>query len=81
MDHKVVGMRDVRDYKYAAGGSDRLNTSSPFNIKVQSFTLRNFNQDEVGRLYAQHTAPFLTFGGNMGNLYSKARPIQKLRPI
>ena len=51
----LVGMRDVRDYKYAAGGSDRLNTSSPFNIKVQSFTLRNFNQDEVRRLYAQHT--------------------------
>ena len=51
----LVGMRDVRDYKYAAGGSDRLNTSSPFNIKVQSFTLRNFNQDEVQRLYAQHT--------------------------
>jgi type II secretory pathway predicted ATPase ExeA len=39
----LVGMRDVRDYKYAARGSDRLNTSSPFNIKVQSFTLRNFN--------------------------------------
>jgi len=51
----LVGMRDVRDYKYAAGGSKRLNTSSPFNIKVQSFTLRNFNQDEVRRLYAQHT--------------------------
>ena len=51
----LVGMRDVRDYKYAAGGSDRLNTSSPFNIKVQSFTLRNFNQDEVRRLYHQHT--------------------------
>ena len=51
----LVGMRDVRDYKYAAGGSERLNTSSPFNIKVQSFTLRNFNQDEVRRLYAQHT--------------------------
>jgi len=51
----LVGMRDVRDYKYASGGSDRLNTSSPFNIKVQSFTLRNFNQDEVRRLYHQHT--------------------------
>ena len=51
----LVGMRDVRDYKYAAGGSERLNTSSPFNIKVQSFTLRNFNQDEVQRLYHQHT--------------------------
>lgn len=51
----LVGMRDVRDYKYASGGSDRLNTSSPFNIKVQSLTLRNFNQDEVRRLYHQHT--------------------------
>ncbi|MFZ4558139.1 MAG: AAA family ATPase [Pseudanabaena sp.] len=51
----LVGMRDVRDYKYAAGGSERLNTSSPFNIKVQSFTLRNFNLAEVKRLYAQHT--------------------------
>ena len=51
----LVGMRDVRDYKYASGGSDRLNTSSPFNIKVQSFTLRNFNLAEVTRLYAQHT--------------------------
>jgi len=51
----LVGMRDVRDYKYAAGGSERLNTSSPFNIKVQSFTLRNFNLAEVKRLYTQHT--------------------------
>ena len=51
----LVGMRDVRDYKYAAGGSERLNTSSPFNIKVKSFTLRNFNLGEVKRLYAQHT--------------------------
>jgi hypothetical protein len=51
----LVGMRDVRDYKYAAGGSGRLNTSSPFNIKVQSFTLRNFNLAEVKRLYTQHT--------------------------
>ena len=48
-------MRDVRDYKYAAGDSDHLSTSSPFNIKVQSFTLRNFNLAEVTRLYAQHT--------------------------
>ena len=50
-----MGMRDVRDYKYAAGDSDHLSTSSPFNIKVQSFTLRNFNLAEVTRLYAQHT--------------------------
>lgn len=34
---------------------DRLNTSSPFNIKVSSITLRNFNADEVAQLYQQHT--------------------------
>lgn len=51
----LIGLRDVRDYKVAAGGSDRLNTSSPFNIKVRSITLRNFNASEVAELYAQHT--------------------------
>ncbi|WP_293132064.1 ATP-binding protein [Microcoleus sp. bin38.metabat.b11b12b14.051] len=51
----LIGLRDVRDYKVAAGGSDRLNTSSPFNIKVRSLTMRNFNIEEVAELYAQHT--------------------------
>jgi hypothetical protein len=51
----LVGMRDVRDYKYASGGSDRLNTSSPFNIKVRSFTLSNFTFEDVRNLYQQHT--------------------------
>jgi AAA-like domain len=52
----LIGMRDVRDYKVASGGSDRLNTASPFNIKVESLTLRNFNELEVAELYQQHTA-------------------------
>jgi type II secretory pathway predicted ATPase ExeA len=51
----LVGMRDVRDYKVASGGSDRLNTSSPFNIKVRSLTLNNFNLEDVKNLYEQHT--------------------------
>ncbi|MDH6107344.1 ATP-binding protein, partial [Anabaenopsis tanganyikae CS-531] len=51
----LIGMRDVRDYKVASGGSDRLNTSSPFNIKVRSLTLSNFTLEEVKSLYAQHT--------------------------
>jgi hypothetical protein len=70
----LIGLRDVRDYKVASGGSetvavdgfpgiskllnpkgDRLNTSSPFNIKVSSITLRNFNASEVAELYQQHT--------------------------
>lgn len=52
----LIGLRDVRDYKVAAGGSRRLNTASPFNIKVKSLTLRNFTASEVAELYAQHTA-------------------------
>jgi hypothetical protein len=51
----LIGLRDVRDYKVASGGSDRLNTASPFNIKVESLTLRNFNELEVAELYQQHT--------------------------
>ncbi|QUW04706.1 ATP-binding protein [Chloracidobacterium validum] len=51
----LIGMRDVRDYKVAAGGSDRLHTASPFNIKMRSLTLGNFTQDEVAQLYRQHT--------------------------
>lgn len=34
----------------------RLGTASPFNIKVESLTLRNFNAAEVASLYQQHTA-------------------------
>jgi hypothetical protein len=52
----LIGLRDVRDYKVASGGSDRLHTASPFNIKVESLTLRNFNELEVAELYQQHTA-------------------------
>ncbi len=51
----LIGLRDVRDYKVASGGSERLNTASPFNIKVSSITLRNFNAEEVAELYQQHT--------------------------
>lgn len=52
----LVGLRDVRDYKVASGGSPRLGTASPFNIKVGSFTLANFTPPDVAELYAQHTA-------------------------
>jgi hypothetical protein len=51
----LIGLRDVRDYKVASGSSDHLGTSSPFNIKVESVTLRDFTRDEVAELYQQHT--------------------------
>lgn len=52
----LVGLRDVRDYKVAAGGSEALHTASPFNIKVRSLTMREFTVEEVAALYTQHTA-------------------------
>ena len=60
----LIGLRDVRDYKVSShvssGGTERLNTerlntASPFNIKVASLTMRNFNCEEVAALYQQHT--------------------------
>jgi hypothetical protein len=51
----LVGLRDVRDYKLGDGGEGRLGTASPFNIKVESITLRDFTLAEVTALYQQHT--------------------------
>jgi type II secretory pathway predicted ATPase ExeA len=51
----LIGMRNVRDYKVKSGGSERLNTSSPFNIKADSLTMGNFTATEVAALYRQHT--------------------------
>lgn len=51
----LIGLRDVRDYKVASGGSDRLHTASPFNIKTRSITLANFSAAHVATLYQQHT--------------------------
>ncbi len=62
----LIGLRDVRDYRVrdapeVPGAVIRelkeiLGTSSPFNIKVRSLTLRNFTAEEVAELYSQHTA-------------------------
>ncbi len=51
----LIGMRDVRDYKVMSGGSERLDTASPFNILSRSLTLSNFTAEEVTTLYRQHT--------------------------
>jgi hypothetical protein len=52
----LIGLRDVRDYKVADSSEGRLGTASPFNIKAESLTLRNFTEQEVASLYGQHTA-------------------------
>jgi len=52
----LIGLRDVRDYKVASGGSEQLHTASPFNVMSDSLTMREFTPDEVAELLAQHTA-------------------------
>lgn len=52
----LIGLRDVRDYRTKVRpDAASLGTSSPFNIKVESLTLRNFTSEEVAELYEQHT--------------------------
>jgi len=51
----LVGLRDVRDYRIDGGGAGERGTPSPFNIVVESLTLRSFTEDEVAELYQQHT--------------------------
>lgn len=52
----LCGLRDVRDYKAASGGDPgRLGTSSPFNIKVASLRISDFNEADLRALYLQHT--------------------------
>ncbi len=52
----LVGMLDVRDYKtQVRSDGESLGQVSPFNIISKDLVLRNFTQDEVSALYAQHT--------------------------
>ena len=53
----LCGLRDVREYKTAAGGApDRLGTASPFNVKVKSLELDTLEPAQVHELLLQHTA-------------------------
>jgi hypothetical protein len=52
----LVGMRNIRDYKGKIREErETLGSASPFNIVKASKTLRNFRQEEIADLYAQHT--------------------------
>jgi hypothetical protein len=51
----LIGLRDVRDYRLAPEpGAPTLGTSSPFNVKIESLRLRNFDAAEVAALCRQH---------------------------
>ncbi len=53
----LIGLRDVRDYRaQIRPPRETLGTASPFNVKAESLTLRNFTAAEVAELYGQHTS-------------------------
>jgi len=53
----LCGVRDVRDYRIRSAKYKEIITGgSAFNIKAESLRLDSFNQEEIERLYAQHTA-------------------------
>lgn len=51
----LVGMRDLKDYIVHSKDGVAVNPGSPFNIKKDSYTLRNFTESEVRDLLVQHT--------------------------
>jgi hypothetical protein len=52
----LIGMRDLRDYLTASKDGGPSNPGSPFNVKSDSITLRNFTAAEVVELVGQHTS-------------------------
>ncbi|WP_019928353.1 hypothetical protein [Nocardia sp. BMG111209] len=79
--HAIVlcGMRDVRDYKAASGGDPtRLQSASPFNIKVESIRIGDFSRADVAALYEQHTTAtgqqFSTRATDLAYYYSQGQP-------
>jgi hypothetical protein len=54
----LCGLRDIRDYRIAAGQSPDPSgrSSSPFNIIDKSFRMHDFTAAKVAELYGQHTA-------------------------
>jgi hypothetical protein len=53
----LVGMRDIRDYLTKVRPDEMSKgPASPFNIKIESFTLADFTMEEITSLYYQHTA-------------------------
>jgi hypothetical protein len=51
----LCGVRDIKDYRIHRADGEIITGGSCFNIKSESLTLGNFSEDEVRRLYGEHT--------------------------
>ena len=52
----LVGMRNIRDYKFQVRDEHQsFSSASPLDIVSETFKLRDFTRDEITQLYEQHT--------------------------
>jgi len=52
----LVGLRDIREYKNKVKEIDgEMGSGSPFNIKAESFFLKNFTKEQIAQLFQQYT--------------------------
>jgi len=52
----LVGLRDIREYKSKVRSLDgEMGSGSPFNVKAESFSLKNFTKEQITQLFQQHT--------------------------
>jgi hypothetical protein len=75
----LCGLRDVRDYRVAAGKDpERIGSNSPFNVMVKSLRIGDFTREQVTELYWQHTADtgqeFTTEALDLAFEYSAGQP-------
>jgi len=52
----LVGLRDIREYKNKVKALDgEMGSGSPFNVKAESFFLKNFTKEQITQLFQQYT--------------------------
>ncbi len=52
----LIGLRDIREYKNKVKEMDgQMGSGSPFNIKAESFSLKNFTKDQITQLFQQYS--------------------------
>ena len=52
----LVGLRDIREYKNKVKALDgEMGSGSPFNVKAESFFLKNFTKEQLSQLFQQYT--------------------------
>ena len=74
----LCGVRDIHDYRIHTKEQEIITGGSAFNIKSKSLTLGNFSEEEIRKLYQEHTTETgQTFEGEcfaLINCYTAGQP-------